>query len=81
MRPSGVTFVGRLATYRYYNMDQIVGQALATFRRMDEMRESDGLNRSRSKPPEDLRRQCRHRAVHCAMSHLFEPAAATVPAP
>ena len=27
-----MTFVGRLATYRYYNMDQIVGQALATFR-------------------------------------------------
>ncbi len=26
-------FVGRLATYRYYNMDQIVGQALATYRR------------------------------------------------
>jgi len=34
-----VTFVGRLATYRYYNMDQIVGQALATFRRMDEKRQ------------------------------------------
>ncbi|MFM7349175.1 MAG: UDP-galactopyranose mutase [Erythrobacter sp.] len=31
----GVTFVGRLATYRYYNMDQIVGQALATWRRLD----------------------------------------------
>ena len=31
-----VTFVGRLATYRYYNMDQIVGQALATFRRLDD---------------------------------------------
>ena len=31
-----VTFVGRLATYRYYNMDQVVGQALATFRRMSE---------------------------------------------
>ncbi len=30
---SDVTFVGRLATYRYYNMDQIVGQALAVFRR------------------------------------------------
>ena len=29
-----VWFVGRLATYRYYNMDQIVGQALATFQRM-----------------------------------------------
>jgi len=34
----GVTFVGRLATYRYYNMDQIVGQALATFRRMPSKR-------------------------------------------
>ncbi|MBV8092794.1 MAG: UDP-galactopyranose mutase [Acetobacteraceae bacterium] len=29
-------FVGRLATYRYYNMDQVVGQALATFRRIEE---------------------------------------------
>ena len=29
-----VTFVGRLATYRYYNMDQVVGQALATFERI-----------------------------------------------
>lgn len=36
-----VTFVGRLATYRYYNMDQIVGQALATFRRIDEKRERE----------------------------------------
>lgn len=34
----GVTFVGRLATYRYYNMDQVVGQALATFRRLDAKR-------------------------------------------
>lgn len=30
---SDVLFVGRLATYRYYNMDQVVGQALATYRR------------------------------------------------
>jgi UDP-galactopyranose mutase len=30
----GVTFVGRLATYRYYNMDQVVGQALATYDRL-----------------------------------------------
>lgn len=30
----GVTFVGRLATYRYYNMDQVVGQALAAFQRL-----------------------------------------------
>ncbi|MDX7951662.1 UDP-galactopyranose mutase [Lichenihabitans sp. Uapishka_5] len=31
-----VSFVGRLATYRYYNMDQVVGQALATYRRLVE---------------------------------------------
>jgi len=30
-----VWFVGRLANYRYYNMDQVVAQALATFRRID----------------------------------------------
>ena len=29
-----VTFVGRLATDRYYNMDQVVGQALATYARL-----------------------------------------------
>ncbi|HWG84080.1 MAG TPA: UDP-galactopyranose mutase [Deinococcales bacterium] len=29
-----VRFVGRLATYRYYNMDQVVAQALATFERI-----------------------------------------------
>jgi UDP-galactopyranose mutase len=28
---SSVYFVGRLATYRYYNMDQVVGQALKKF--------------------------------------------------
>jgi UDP-galactopyranose mutase len=39
-RLAGVTpdvwFVGRLATYRYYNMDQIAGQALMTFNRIDQ---------------------------------------------
>ena len=30
----GVSFVGRLATYRYYNMDQIVGMALAEFEKL-----------------------------------------------
>ncbi|HEX8413995.1 MAG TPA: UDP-galactopyranose mutase, partial [Sphingomicrobium sp.] len=29
-----VTFVGRLATYRYYNIDQVVGQALASYRKL-----------------------------------------------
>lgn len=30
----GVTFVGRLATYKYLNMDQVVGQALVAFDRL-----------------------------------------------
>ena len=34
----GVTFVGRLATYRYYNMDQVVAQALTTYRKLAEDR-------------------------------------------
>src|SRR6202011_3354294 len=29
-----VHFVGRLATYKYYNMDQVVAQALAEFERI-----------------------------------------------
>jgi UDP-galactopyranose mutase len=33
-RTPGVAFVGRLATYRYFNMDQVVGQALATHERL-----------------------------------------------
>ncbi|MDZ4690927.1 UDP-galactopyranose mutase [Terricaulis sp.] len=34
-----VHFVGRLASYRYYNMDQVVGQALSTFRRIADANE------------------------------------------
>ena len=29
-----VVFVGRLGTYRYYNMDQVVGQALSLYARL-----------------------------------------------
>jgi UDP-galactopyranose mutase len=36
-----VTFVGRLATYRYYNMDQVVGQALAAYRRLSRVAEDE----------------------------------------
>lgn len=38
---SGVHFVGRLATYKYYNMDQVVGQALTTFEKIVGLREAD----------------------------------------
>ena len=33
----GVSFVGRLGTYKYYNMDQVVGQALTLFSRLTHM--------------------------------------------
>jgi len=29
-----VHFVGRLATYKYYNIDQVVAQALAVFKKI-----------------------------------------------
>ena len=35
-----VTFVGRLATYKYYNMDQVVGQALTAFKRLQAAHQS-----------------------------------------
>jgi UDP-galactopyranose mutase len=31
---SGVWFVGRLATYKYYNMDQVTGQALSVYKKI-----------------------------------------------
>ncbi len=31
---AGIHFVGRLATYKYYNMDQVVGQALTVYARI-----------------------------------------------
>ena len=33
LREENTLFVGRLATYKYYNMDQVVGQVLATWRK------------------------------------------------
>ena len=41
-----VWFVGRLATYRYYNMDQVAAQALATFSRIDALLDSKPRRRS-----------------------------------
>ena len=44
----GVHFVGRLATYKYYNMDQIVAQALKTVSNMVGARRADVLRSERS---------------------------------
>ena len=44
---ANVWFAGRLATYRYYNMDQVVAQALATFGRIDAVLPAAGHSRKR----------------------------------
>jgi UDP-galactopyranose mutase len=38
-----VHFVGRLATYRYYNMDQVVAQSLTLFSKLTGMKRSEAL--------------------------------------
>jgi UDP-galactopyranose mutase len=38
-----VQFVGRLATYKYYNMDQVVAQALTVFRKLIGEKRTDSL--------------------------------------
>jgi len=40
---AGVHFVGRLATYRYYNMDQVVAQALTVFSHIAGVSRAEGL--------------------------------------
>jgi UDP-galactopyranose mutase len=50
-----VYFVGRLATYRYYNMDQVVGQALTLYARLMG-RECSGEHRT-GLPSEDQQRE------------------------
>ncbi len=39
-----VHFVGRLATYKYYNMDQVVAQALTVFRKLRGDTRADSVN-------------------------------------
>ena len=41
----GVHFVGRLATYKYYNMDQIVAQALTVYGKMNGLKRSEALEK------------------------------------
>ncbi|MBC8139846.1 MAG: UDP-galactopyranose mutase, partial [Armatimonadetes bacterium] len=48
-----VYFVGRLATYKYYNMDQVVGQALAVFDRIERESEAEVPSIMRPTPKMD----------------------------
>jgi UDP-galactopyranose mutase len=60
MNTSDVTFVGRLATYRYYNMDQVVGQALSTYRRL--ARQPHAETAPSPRPAGDERKQAHMRS-------------------
>jgi UDP-galactopyranose mutase len=42
----GVHFVGRLATYKYYNMDQVVAQALTTYKKIAGERDTANVPKS-----------------------------------
>jgi UDP-galactopyranose mutase len=39
----GVHFVGRLATYKYYNMDQVVAQALTLYAKLTSQSRQEAL--------------------------------------
>jgi UDP-galactopyranose mutase len=41
---SGIHFVGRLATYKYYNMDQVVAQALTLYARLCNLSRVEATN-------------------------------------
>ena len=43
MRRPNVHFVGRLATYKYYNMDQIVAQALTSYGKIAGMKRVEAM--------------------------------------
>jgi UDP-galactopyranose mutase len=49
-----VSFVGRLATYRYYNMDQIVGQALTLYDRLKRHRKTPKLSAMAPAQPDGM---------------------------
>jgi UDP-galactopyranose mutase len=42
----GVHFVGRLATYKYYNMDQVTAQALTLFKKLNVSKRTPEKRRS-----------------------------------
>ena len=50
-KEKGVHFVGRLATYKYYNMDQIVAQALTVYGKIEGMKRKEALTRHATVAP------------------------------
>jgi UDP-galactopyranose mutase len=52
-----VHFIGRLGTYRYYNMDQVVGQALTLYKKLVSRESAREPIISRSAIPDRLSRE------------------------
>jgi UDP-galactopyranose mutase len=52
-----VTFVGRLATYRYYNMDQVVAQALTTYGKIIGRRRAEATRATAVPAPRERERE------------------------
>jgi UDP-galactopyranose mutase len=53
-KTKGVLFVGRLATYKYYNMDQVVAQALTVFGRICGCDRAEALQLDRETEPRTM---------------------------
>ena len=49
----GTHFVGRLATYKYYNMDQVVAQALTLCARMHQLQRAAATHHAGVRPQAD----------------------------
>ena len=47
---SDVHFVGRLATYKYYNMDQVVAQALSVYARIVGQKRAEATRAEAARP-------------------------------
>ena len=57
---ANVHFVGRLATYKYYNMDQVVAQALTLYKRIVESKPASQLEALNGRQPRKVAALGRH---------------------
>jgi UDP-galactopyranose mutase len=67
-----VQFVGRLATYKYYNMDQVVGQALSVYARLAGQKRSEATRATLAAPSQS--RKVRQRSDMAAVAEMAEVA-------
>jgi UDP-galactopyranose mutase len=67
-----VQFVGRLATYKYYNMDQVVGQALSVYARLAGQKRAEATRATLAAPSQS--RKVRQRSDMAAVAEMAEVA-------